>query len=112
MNLLNKAAILSAQDLAKELVEVPEWGGSVYVRAMTGAERDAFELSIQGQKLENIRARLCAMCMVDESGTRLFGDKEAKELGQKSAAALDRVFAIAQRLNGIGTKDVEALEKN
>ena len=32
MNLLSKTAILAAQDLQTEDVEVPEWGGAVRVR--------------------------------------------------------------------------------
>ena len=27
-------------------VEVPEWGGCIYVRTLTGTERDAFESSV------------------------------------------------------------------
>ena len=34
-----REAIFSADDIAKEIVEVPEWGVSVEVRAMTAAER-------------------------------------------------------------------------
>ena len=43
MTLLSKTAILAAQDLQTEDVEVPEWGGAVRVRSFTGRERDAFE---------------------------------------------------------------------
>ena len=46
MKLLSRDEILAASDLTKELVEVPEWGGSVYVRAMTGTERDSYEESV------------------------------------------------------------------
>ena len=46
---LNREAILAAEDLPRELVEVPEWGGAVYVRALTGAERDQFEASKIGR---------------------------------------------------------------
>ncbi len=35
MNILSKEAILSADDLPREIVSVPEWGGQVYVRTMT-----------------------------------------------------------------------------
>ena len=52
------------------------------------------------------------MTCVDENGNRLFGDKDHKELGQKAASALDRIFETAQRLNALGNEDVEALVKN
>ena len=40
MNLLTKSAILGINDLKHEDVPVPQWGGTVRVRAMTGQERD------------------------------------------------------------------------
>lgn len=117
MDLLGKDAILSAQDKTSQIVSVPEWGGHVNVRVMSGTERDAFEAGLlnEGGKINtnNIRARLCSLCMCDGEGKRLFTtDAEVKALGEKSAAALDRVFTAAQRLNGITAEDVDALAKN
>lgn len=106
---LNKAAILAADDLPRESVTVPEWGGEVLVRTMTGTERDAFESSLldKDKRLENMRARLVSLTLCDESGERMFSDDEVTALGKKSAIALDRVFAVAQRLNGIGGEAVD-----
>lgn len=119
MALLTRDAILQAQDLPKELVSVPEWGGEIYVRALTGAERDAFEQSIVEQKgkstkmnLQNMRAKLVALTVVDEGGNRLFTDADAKLLGKKSALALNRVFEVAQKLSGLTPEDVDELTKN
>jgi len=116
---LTRDAILKAQDLPTEEVEVPEWGGVVRVRGLTGAERDAFEQSIVEQRgkntrmnLRNIRAKLVALTVVDEEGNRVFSDEDAEALGKKSAAALDRVFAVAQRLSGLRPEDVEELAGN
>jgi len=119
MGLLTKQDILNARDLATEDIDVPEWGGTVRVRTLTGRERDLFEASLttgEGKKrkvdLANIRAKLVAMCIVDETGAREFEDTEIAALGAKSAAALDRVFSACQRLNGLSSQDVEELEKN
>lgn len=116
---LTRDAILEANDLKTEIVSVPEWGGDVSVRSMTGQERDAFEQALvsergpdASQNLSNIRARLVTLSAVDDNGNRLFTDADIVPLGRKSAAALDRVFTVAQRLNGIGAKDVEDLAKN
>lgn len=116
--MLTKEQILSADDMQKEVVSVPEWGGDVWVRAMSASERDKLEseqISARRDKrdeLSNIRARVCARCIVDDEGNRMFDESDIEALGQKSAAALDRVFDAAQRLNGLSEKDVEALEKN
>ena len=50
--------------------------------------------------------------MVDEAGERLFSNDDVVALGKKNASALDKVFAIAQKLNGLSAADVEELEKN
>lgn len=114
--MLTKEAILGADDLKRELVNVPEWGGDVYVYTMTGEERDAWEVSIMDGKGKtsflNIRAKLCARTIRDEEGNRYFTDKEIDLLGKKSGQALDRIFDVAKRLNGIGKEEIKELEKN
>jgi hypothetical protein len=62
--------------------------------------------------LRNIRAKLVALTVVDEDGNRIFSDEDAEALGKKSAAALDRIFAVAQRLSGLRPEDVEELAGN
>jgi hypothetical protein len=42
---LTRDAILQAPDLQGEDVAVPEWGGTVRVRGLSGAQRDAYEAS-------------------------------------------------------------------
>lgn len=116
---LSKDEILSASDIKIEKVAVPEWGGEVYVKGMTGAERDKFEASIlelrgNTQKLNmvNVRAKLACYTICDESGERLFKEEEIAELAKKSAQALQRIFDVAQKLSGIGAEDVDSLLKN
>lgn len=119
MAILSKDDILRAEDLPRELVDVPEWGGAVMVRGLSASERDAFEASIvelRGKDrrihLENIRAKLASLTICDEQGNRLFSDSEVTALGKKSAQAVQRVFDVAQRLSGISETDVEELAKN
>lgn len=116
---LSREEILGIEDLVTEAVEVPEWGGGVvHVRTMTGAERDEFEQRIYsarpGQPVDrrNIRARLIAQCAVNGTGERLFTEEDIEELGAKSARALDRLFSVAQRLNGLRAEDIEELAGN
>lgn len=117
--LLTRDSILAAPDLQTEVVEVPEWGGSVTVRGMTGAERDSFErsmvdLSGKDTKMNvvNFRAKMVARTVVDSAGKRLFRDDDATMLGTKSAAAINRVFKVAQRLSGMADDEVEELTTN
>lgn len=117
--LLDRNAILTAEDLPTEEVEIKEWGGSVLVRGLTGAQRDDFERRFLEWRdknqatLGNIRATLAAWCIVNEKGERIFTtNADIKLLGEKSAQALDRVFEMAQRLSGLSDEDVEELAGN
>lgn len=116
---LSKDEILESHDLVTEDVDVPEWGGTVRIRTMTGAERDGFEASMLGkegeqQKMDytNLRARLVSLTAVDERDVRMFEEKDVAFLGLKSAAALNRCFAVAQRLNGLSKEAVDSMAKN
>ena len=104
--------ILASTDLPKTEVDVPEWGGSVFVRVMSGAERDAFEVAHQLSAKDNVRARLVAFCACDAAGVLLFSPDDVDDLGNTSAAALDRLFAVAVKINRLSKKDVDELQKN
>jgi len=124
VRILGAKDILEAPAPEMELVSVPEWGGAVFVRPMTGTERDSFEASIMHEvkgangktewkpTFDNLRARLCVRCMCDAQGNRLFTDEQAIVLGRTSAKALDRVYSVAQKLNGVTDADIEELAKN
>lgn len=118
MPILTRDAILSSQDLKKELVSVPEWGGDVWVRAMTGGERDKFEASVVEQRgkkqifhTQDIRAKLVALTVCDEDGQLLFSQPDVKALSEKSASALQRIYEVAARLSGITEEAVEELSQ-
>ncbi len=118
---LSADQILGADDLSYEDVEVPEWGGTVRVRELPGTERDKFEsqfvgkdgASIRAEGLEGFRSRLAAAAIVDKDGKVLFRSAaETKRLGEKSAAALQRVCEVAMRLSKIDEGDVKELTGN
>lgn len=122
MTYLSADQILGADDLPREPVEVPEWGGTVLVQGMNGTARDRFEAQMLNEQmngvskdkaLANYRARLAAACIVGEDGKRLFqGEAVVKRLGEKSAQALTRVVEVASRLSGLTSDDVEELTGN
>jgi hypothetical protein len=118
--MLTREQILSFKGkLRTEVVDVPEWGGEVIVSEISGAARDAFEASLvkgkgkqRQQDLANIRAKLVVRCVVDGDGNRVFSDADAADVGELPAAGLDRVFSVAQRLNGFKDEDIAELEGN
>jgi len=116
---LTREQILAAADIRREQVNVPEWGGSVWVRGLTAAERDLFDLAAtveqNGRRVvnfEQLRARLAAMTIVDENGERLFSDDDVELLAAKSGAAVGRIFDVAMRLSGLTGQDIEEITQN
>jgi hypothetical protein len=116
MGLLGRDEILGAKDIVTDDVQVPEWGGIVRIRMLTGNQKDRYEGSVfdrngnrTPQSVTGMRARLVALCIVDQHNVPIFTEKDIPELGQKSAAALSRVWAAAMKLNAISEEDVEEL---
>lgn len=115
------AASLRRQVLDQRGVQLPiepvtAFGLKLFVRGMTGAERDGFEGAYleakESKRAPNIRGALAVRTLCDADGQRLFEDADADQVAGLPARELDRIFAVAQRLSGISQEDVEELEKN
>lgn len=109
--------ILNFDDQAIEKLVVPEWGNvELYIRTMTGVERDTWEMyaakAMERKGAVNIRAKLACLCLCDETGKRIFADGQVDHLGKKSSKALDRIYSAALKLNKLSDDEIEALEKN
>ncbi|MET9396279.1 hypothetical protein [Kitasatospora sp. NPDC002965] len=122
MALLSKAQIKQASDIKVEDVDVPEWGGTVRVRGLTGAERESWEQAqmvagpngtrVQRPGLTDQRARLLVRCVVDEAGELMFDESDIKDLNAKASAALDRLVDVARRLSRLGANAAEEARGN
>lgn len=113
MTLLTADAILAAADLKAEIVEVPEWGGSVRIGVMSGACRDAFMTEVAGGvRLSEYAARLLAKTVLDENNAPLFTKEQIEPLQGKNKDVLDRLLAVANRINGVGATATEEIAKN
>lgn len=120
---LSRKQMLGADDIVTEDVYVDVWKGWVCVKTLTGAERDKFESDIaeikgRGKDAKivskaNIRAKLVALSVVDPNTKEpVFSMADVEELGRKSAAALDAIFEVAQKLSKVSDNDVDELVKN
>ncbi len=119
--------ILGKKDLPSEKVNVPEWDMDLWVKTMTGSQRDAWEAAevkgaggtkaIKANGIDEAayvgsRARLLVLTVCDESGALVFKRDQVDQLSEKSAGALSKLFNVAVRLNHISEDDIEDLEKN
>lgn len=116
MALLDKAAILAAQDVHYEIIPVPEWGGDVRIRSITGRDRADLERWFQksvedksGMNQAELLAFMVSLCCVNQDGSRMFDNSE--EVLGKSITAIELIGAAAMKLNAVGTKEVDKLVK-
>lgn len=123
--LLNRDALLAKEELTIEKVEFDN-GDFVYVRQMTGHERDLFEQSLlkknrdskgivvsYEQATEDFRAKLAVVTLCDEAGNSILEPKDYPILSRNmSAKRLETIINKAQKLNAITEEDKEAIVKN
>jgi ABC-type ATPase involved in cell division len=125
METLSRNLLLAKEELEKVKVDLGK-GEFVYVRQMTGRERDNFEQSLIKEKkdtkgnvvsydraLGDFRAKLAVVTVCDEAGKGLFLPDDYSLLSQNmSAKRLELIVNAAQKLNAITEEDKEALVKN
>jgi hypothetical protein len=119
---LSRDQILAADDIAFEAVEVPEWGGTVRVKALTIPEFSEFQAATvaasKGKKFDaesgslDTLAYLATLGMVDEAGARLFSKEDVIALASKSMSALIRVASAVARLTKMRESDLAGLMGN
>lgn len=108
--MLNRESILTTLDLRPTPLEVPEWGGTIYLRAMS--LRDMLKLRPLIQSDQDITANLVVGSACDESGELLFKPEDLDAVAAKSNAALQRIALAVLKLNKLGSAEADALAKN
>lgn len=116
---LTKEEILNASDMELVRVDIPEWGGEICLKPMTGRNRDDFDSYIarqtKGERLDmkGVRVRLVALCLCDDKGTLMFSTPDdMKALNAKSNKVINDLFNTVQKINGIGDDEVKELVGN
>ena len=107
---LSAAEILASQDLETVDVEVPEWGGTVRLRAMSGEEATKFVDSLGG-KTSTSAVKVVMLCAIDEEGNPLVSGEQLELLAKKSLRAILRLQKEVLRINGM-TDEAAVATKN
>lgn len=109
--------ILAAKPTAMERLDVPEWDATVWIKELTLKERDAFEADqivreedgSMRMETKGLKARLIILCACDEDGEKVFSPEDEDALNELGAAAIERVFAVCQRVNKMRKADAAEL---
>lgn len=118
--MLDKTTILSKlrpPQLKTSTLNLPELGGSILVRELTGSERDQLDaLNMErkniGDFLTKRTIHLVSCGVIDEKGNSVFNVKEVEELHSTNAPTLQKIEKRISELSGITKADQEQTEKN
>jgi len=110
--MLSKSDFLNSNSrLKKELIELPEMGGSVYVREMNGLQLLSYNQRVMELQKTNkeitptlsvaLMALMVSMTVCDETGELLFTESDAKQLAQNSISVLMKLSTKALEISGL-----------
>jgi hypothetical protein len=118
MTCLSKQQILATTPRLKE-IDVPEWGGSLFIRPLTIHEQakladlgTKYEKSSVVDRMKNCTLRLVQWSVCDEQGNSLFEAADLEPLMSKAASAFLRLQDAILALSGLTEESRKELEKN
>lgn len=104
MTLTREQILASRADRKPVPLDVPEWGGEVYVRVMTVRDQAAIA---EGKTPAEVPLLVLLHCLVDENGERILRDEDLEALASEDFPIIMRVFAFVAKLNGLSTAELE-----
>jgi hypothetical protein len=111
---MTREQILASTTIQSEAVDVPKWGGTVYLKTLNSAQRVEFFGLVEPIKDNptKVGMLLVVHCLFDDQGHRILQPEDADSLLEnQSGELMNRLCAIANRLNGIGDGAAEKAEK-
>jgi hypothetical protein len=110
-------------DRPVKVVYIPEWNMSVRLRGMSFADRIAFSTTMPRKPGKTpdaepevdflkYKVHMLLFSIVNKDGKPLFTPGDAAVLENKSVTAIDRLYEVAEQLNGMGEAEKKAMEKN
>lgn len=109
MSLSREQIVAAATAPDTKVIDVPEWGGTVRVRAMTYAQREEFTRQAEGLRdckdpvagLMRAILRLVLVSVVNDANERVFADTDEELLRSFNFAGYAKVRDAVQDLNGM-----------
>ena len=97
---LKRDDVVKAQDVPREVIDVPEWGGEMEIRGLNAAAGQRVANAVS-EDPDGVKWRCIAVALscVDESGALLFDELDVQMLAEKSWAAVLRVSDAILRLS-------------
>jgi hypothetical protein len=116
--MLTKDQILQARPKLKE-VDVPEWGGTVFIRPITLQEQakladlgTKYDKALVVERMKHCTLRLLQWAVCDDAGNSLFEETDLQALMGKSASAFLRLQDEILAFSGLTEESRKELQKN
>ena len=116
-----KQKIRAAKDLAREIIDLPEWDVAIEVRSMSARQRAGFAAQIEEaqredgvvQRIESLwRVVLLTCCFDPETGDPVFEDADIDWLmEEKSGVVIDRLSNACLEVSGLKEKAIDEAGK-
>lgn len=109
--ILSAADILDVDDRETVVMEIPEWKGSIMLRAMSSNELIKFQRDIKsdGPARDEAIVRSLIVSIVNEKGEPLFDETKIKDLRKKSVPVVVRIQKRILQLNGMDEENQKRL---
>ena len=105
--------IKNADDVKTLQVDIPEWGGHVTVKGMTGRLRSNLEQKVNSNAPHgDVKMMVVLSCTLDDKGDLLFSKDDKKWLVEKAAGPIEKIFESVCKLSGISDSAVDDAEGN
>ena len=108
---LSREAILAAGSRPVVTVEVPEWGGAVCLRPLSGAEVSAIYAD-ETKDRHQVTETMVAVSICDAEGNRLFKPVDAPALFDKAYAGLKPLISKVMEINRLSAEAADAARKD
>ncbi len=104
-------------EFRRERVEVPQWGGHVYVQQISAKDFEAWQDWIAKQENakcpQSHRAALIVDCVCDEHGKPIFTERsDLNVLGEHQNTTIDLLYEACKRVNLADKTSLGDAEKN
>ncbi len=112
MGLLTRDQLLTFRP-PNSTIEVPELGGSVLVRSLSGREVDQIvRLESSGTESVSVQAKIVRLAVCDTEGKPIFADEDEEKIAALPFAAIARIAKAISEASGLTKQAVDNAEKN
>jgi len=103
-----RESVLTADDLGREFVDVPEWGVRILVKGMDGIQRSKIQKLATSESDKANAQILVLVARHAETEKLLFDASDVDALSGKSGKAVEDVVLAAIRMSGATPDEAEA----